>query len=153
MYSALFVGNSIVLSTDITCKSVGCILCSPVGLCAFGSPPPMSSRHRNLEPLGGGTRQYIPLWAWIHFWNILKILLLHFIWGLLVFRNISEINGFEIEKKRQMKLENIMIISEIFQKVLIWNTKEIFDILCPLGTCMTMFWTNCFQFSIKSYPR
>ncbi len=26
---------------------------------AFGSPPPMSSRHRNLEPLGGGTRQYI----------------------------------------------------------------------------------------------
>ncbi len=28
------------------------------GLRTFGSPPPMSSRHRNLEPLGGGTRQY-----------------------------------------------------------------------------------------------
>ncbi len=28
---------------------------------AFGSPPPMSSHHRNLEPLGGGTRQYISI--------------------------------------------------------------------------------------------
>ncbi len=25
---------------------------------AFGSPPPMSSCHRNLEPWGGRTRQY-----------------------------------------------------------------------------------------------
>ncbi len=45
---------------------VGCILCSPVGWRqpvrdsrAFGSPPPMSSRHRNSESWGGGTRQYI----------------------------------------------------------------------------------------------
>ncbi len=41
--------------------------CSPVGWRlkpvrdsrTFGSPPPMSSRHRNLEPWGGGTRQYM----------------------------------------------------------------------------------------------
>ncbi len=29
------------------------------GFRSFGSPPPMSSRHRNLEPLRGGTRQYL----------------------------------------------------------------------------------------------
>ncbi len=29
------------------------------GLRAFASPPSMSSRHRNLKPWGGGTRQYI----------------------------------------------------------------------------------------------
>ncbi len=34
------------------------------GLRAFGSPPPMSSRHSNLEPLGGSTRQYIIRHCW-----------------------------------------------------------------------------------------
>ena len=57
MYWALFVDNFIVLSKDISCIKV---LCNPVGWRlqpargprAFGSPPPMSSRHRNSEPLG-----------------------------------------------------------------------------------------------------
>ena len=48
-------------------------MCSP---CAFGSPPPMSSRHRNLERLGGGMRQYIgpshdlhfPRAKWVKYW-------------------------------------------------------------------------------------
>ena len=56
-----------ILSSVSYLNPVGCILCSPVGWRlqpvrdhrAFWSPPPLSSHHRNLEPWGGGTRQYI----------------------------------------------------------------------------------------------